>query len=218
MKVFGSSHNNDNSNGNSKLKNSMKLKFKTKTLFTIALIVGLVAGVLVSHSVFAKSYSENSNIVISGSGGKDSLASTIIKSVTSNSINGASIDKKMSGKIATSKFDLSNGKVQIIFFGDWNLDAKGKGAIKFTSDLIMKKVDDGSESKYKLGNLRVTSYQVINGEYRLEGKIDITRIGASQKNWSNIPAVISIPHDEKIIMINFKDTILPLIGVVTSSA
>jgi hypothetical protein len=217
VKVFRSSDDNDNYAENSRLKRCLNKKLNSKTISCIALIAGVVAGVLVTHSVFAKSFSENSNIVISGSGGKNNIASTIIKSVTSDRISAASIDKKLTGKIATSKFDLSNGKVQIIFFGDWILDAKGKDGIKFASILTMKNLDDGSESKYNIANLKVTSYQVINGEYRLEGKLDITRVGSSPKSWGNIPVVISIPQDEKIIMINFEDTILPLLGVVTSN-
>jgi hypothetical protein len=106
--------------------------------------------------------SENTN------GGGNSSSSSRIVTSTGND-NNFQIDRQSSGKIASSRLNLTTGEVEAVLFGDWSLNSTSGFVTNFTY-----KPSNGTGSiEYRMSGLNVNSVNQINDNLVLAGTIDV---------------------------------------------
>ena len=78
---------------------------------------------------------------------------------------------ELSGKIAGSQINLTNGDVESMLFGDWSLNSTAS-SISFSATFTMMPLADNSDSnnatEYRIDNLRANTVQQINKSLCLE--------------------------------------------------
>jgi hypothetical protein len=104
----------------------------------------------------------------SESGSGESVSSSRIVSRTGN--DNLQIDRQLSGKIASSRLNLTSGEVEAVLFGDWSLN----GTSGFVANFIYKPSNGTSPLEYKMSGLELHSINQINDNLVLGGTIDVT--------------------------------------------
>jgi hypothetical protein len=116
----------------------------------------------------SQSSSTSSSVMTSESGGGESVSSSRIVSRTGN--DNLQIDRQLSGKIASSRLNLTSGEVEAVLFGDWSLN----GTSGFVANFIYKPSNGTSPLEYKMSGLELHSINQINDNLVLGGTIDVT--------------------------------------------
>jgi hypothetical protein len=105
----------------------------------------------------------------------------------------STLDVNLSGKVASSHIDLTNGNVKAVIFGDWSLNAQSITRADFSADFtihntttnnllgenmdIVQREADTNQARtmisFKVGHLRLTSLQKINDDFSLRGTTNV---------------------------------------------
>jgi hypothetical protein len=189
--------------------------------------VSLIVGYGINNSVTATSIvtqqqssrssqsSSTSDSVItsessSSSNGEDISSSNSI--VTSTSSDNLQIDMQSSGKIASSRLNLTSGEVEAVLFGDWSLN----GTSGFVTNFVYRPSNGSDSVQYGMSGLGVHSVNRINDDLVLAGTIDVVLNG--QTVLQDAPVTIMIQNG--ILIVGFGNTIgtsdlfggIPIIG------
>jgi hypothetical protein len=140
-----------------------------------------------SSSMVSEQHSSDSDsTVIQQSSGQSQSSSTTSSVITSESSSGEDvssssriisrtggdniqIDRQSSGKIASSRLNLTSGEVEAILFGDWSLnDTSG-----FVANFIYKPSNGTAPIEYEISGLELNSINQINDNLVLAGTIDV---------------------------------------------
>jgi hypothetical protein len=140
-----------------------------------------------SSSMASEQHSSDSDsTVIQQSSGQSQSSSTTSSVITSESSSGEDvssssriisrtggdniqIDRQSSGKIASSRLNLTSGEVEAILFGDWSLnDTSG-----FVANFIYKPSNGTAPIEYEISGLDLNSINQINDNLVLAGTIDV---------------------------------------------
>jgi len=116
--------------------------------------------------------SSTSNSVItseSTSGGGTSSSSSSSTVMTGTGNNNFQIDNPSSGKIASSRLNLTTGEVEAVLFGDWSLN----NTSGFVANFAYKPTNGSGSTEYRMDGLSVNSVNRINDNLVLAGTIDI---------------------------------------------
>jgi hypothetical protein len=116
----------------------------------------------------SQSSSTSSSVITSESGSGESVSSSRIVSRTGN--DNLQLDRQLSGKIASSRLNLTSGEVEAVLFGDWSLN----GTSGFVANFIYKPSNGTSPLEYKMSGLELHSINQINDNLVLGGTIDVT--------------------------------------------
>jgi hypothetical protein len=116
----------------------------------------------------SQSSSTSSSVITSESGSGESVSSSRIVSRTGN--DNLQLDRQLSGKIASSRLNLTSGEVEAILFGDWSLN----GTSGFVANFIYKPSNGTTPLEYKMSGLELHSINQINDNLVLGGTIDVT--------------------------------------------
>ncbi len=115
----------------------------------------------------SQSSSTSSSVITSESGSGESVSSSRIVSRTGN--DNLQIDRQSSGKIASSRLNLTSGEVEAVLFGDWSLnDTSG-----FVANFIYKPSNGTAPLQYQMSGLDLHSINQINDDLVLGGTIDV---------------------------------------------
>ena len=116
----------------------------------------------------SQSSSTSSSVITSESGSGESVSSSRIVSRTGN--DNLQLDRQLSGKIASSRLNLTSGEVEAVLFGNWSLN----GTSGFVANFIYKPSNGTSPLEYKMSGLELHSINQINDNLVLGGTIDVT--------------------------------------------
>ncbi|MDQ3998685.1 MAG: hypothetical protein M3208_00525 [Thermoproteota archaeon] len=116
----------------------------------------------------SQSSSTSSSVITSESGSGESVSSSRIVSRTGN--DNLQLDRQLSGKIASSRLNLTSGEVEAVLFGDWSLI----GSSGFVANFIYKPSNGTTPLEYKMSGLELHSINQINDNLVLGGTIDVT--------------------------------------------
>lgn len=116
----------------------------------------------------SQSSSTSSSVITSESGSGESVSSSRIVSRTGN--DNLQLDRQLSGKIASSRLNLTSGEVEAVLFGDWSLN----GTSGFLANFIYKPSNGTTPLEYKMSGLELHSINQINDNLVLGGTIDVT--------------------------------------------
>jgi hypothetical protein len=115
----------------------------------------------------SQSSSTSSSVITSESSSGEGVSSNRI--VTSTGNDNLQIDRQSSGKIASSRLNLTNGEVEAVLFGDWSLN----GTSGFVDNFIYKPSNGTAPIEYKMSGLELHSINRINDNLVLAGTIDV---------------------------------------------
>ena len=114
------------------------------------------------------SSSTSSSVITSESSSGESVSSSNrIVSRTSN--DNLQIDRQSSGKVASSRLNLTNGEVEAVLFGNWSLN----GTSGFVANFIYKPSNGTAPIEYNMSGLELRSINQINDNLVLAGTIDV---------------------------------------------
>ncbi len=133
-----------------------------------------------------RSSDNDSTVIQQSSGQSQSSSSTSSSVITSESSSGESvsssnrivsrvgddnlqIDRQSSGKIASSRLNLTNGEVEAVLFGNWSLN----GTSGFVANFIYKPSNGTAPIEYNMSGLELRSINQINDNLVLAGTIDV---------------------------------------------
>jgi cytoskeletal protein RodZ len=116
----------------------------------------------------SQSSSTSSSVITSESGSGESVSSSRIVSRTGN--DNLQLDRQLSGKIASSRLNLTSGEVEAVLFGDWSLN----GTSGFVANFIYKPSNGTTPLEYEMSGLELHSINQINDNLVLGGTIDVT--------------------------------------------
>jgi cytoskeletal protein RodZ len=116
----------------------------------------------------SQSSSTSSSVITSESGSGESVSSSRIVTRTGN--DNLQLDRQLSGKIASSRLNLTSGEVEAVLFGDWSLN----GTSGFVANFIYKPSNGTTPLEYKMSGLELHSINQINDNLVLGGTIDVT--------------------------------------------
>jgi hypothetical protein len=105
----------------------------------------------------------------------------------------STLDVNLSGKVVSSRIDLTNGNVKALIFGDWSLNAQSVTRVDFSADftirntttnnllgenmdIVQRERDTNQTSAIiilKVGHLRLTSFQKINDDLSFRGTTNV---------------------------------------------
>ena len=183
------------------------------TIYVIAALLAIAAFVIaayeINNSVIAtsiitqqqssgssQSSSTSDSVIISESSGESVSSSNRILTSTGN--DNLQIDRQSSGKIASSRLNLTNGEVEAVLFGDWSLNSTSG----FSTNFIYLP-SNGSESiQYGMSGLDVRSVNRINENLVLAGTIDV--VSNSRTVLQDAPVTIMIQNG--ILVVGFGNT------------
>jgi hypothetical protein len=115
------------------------------------------------------SSSTSSSVITSESSSGESVSSSNrIVSRTGN--DNLQIDRQLSGKVASSRLNLTNGEVEAVLFGNWSLN----GTSGFVANFIYKPSNGTAPIEYNMSGLELRSINQINDNLVLAGTIDVT--------------------------------------------
>jgi hypothetical protein len=101
------------------------------------------------------------------SSGESVSSSNRIVSRTGN--DNLQIDRQSSGKIASSRLNLTNGEVEAVLFGNWSLNSTSG----FVANFIYKPSNGTAPIEYNMSGLELRSINQINDNLVLAGTIDV---------------------------------------------
>jgi hypothetical protein len=114
------------------------------------------------------SSSTSSSVMTSESSSGESVSSSNrIVSRTGN--DNLQIDRQSSGKIASSRLNLTNGEVEAVLFGNWSLNSTSG----FVANFIYKPSNGTAPIEYNMSGLELRSINQINDNLVLAGTIDV---------------------------------------------
>ena len=114
------------------------------------------------------SSSSSSSVITSESSSGESVSSSnrIVSRVGNDNLQ---IDRQSSGKIASSRLNLTNGEVEAVLFGNWSLN----GTSGFVANFIYKPSNGTAPIEYNMSGLELRSINQINDNLVLAGTIDV---------------------------------------------
>ncbi|HJU94924.1 MAG TPA: hypothetical protein VJ643_02735 [Nitrososphaera sp.] len=115
----------------------------------------------------SQSSSTSSSVITSESGSDESVSSSRIVSRTGT--DNLQIDRQSSGKIASSRLNLTSGEVEAVLFGDWSLNSTSG----FVANFIYKPSNGTAPIEYQMSGLDLHSINQINDNLVLGGTIDV---------------------------------------------
>jgi hypothetical protein len=115
----------------------------------------------------SQSSSTSSSVITSESSSGESVSSSRIVSRTDN--DNLQIDRQSSGKIASSRLNLTSGEVEAVLFGDWSLN----GTSGFVANFVYKPSNGTAPLEYRMSGLELHSINQINDNLVLGGTIDV---------------------------------------------
>ena len=166
------------------------------------------------------SSSENGTSSSSSSSITTDKTQDLTSSATTNTI-----PVQLSGKIASSRFNLNNGNVEQVLFGDWSVNVRSIDDANFVADFSARSSNSNNQedAHYRIGNLKLTSLQTVNENIALGGTVDVTEEKGA-RTWGESPVTILLVNDRAIV-IRFEQQELnevfssqPIIGVVAAAS
>ncbi|MFL6478264.1 MAG: hypothetical protein ACJ707_05540 [Nitrososphaera sp.] len=145
-----------------------------------------------------QSSSTSDSVIISesnNSGGTSSSSSRIVTS-TGNNTN-LQIDGQSSGKIASSRLNLTTGEVEAVLFGDWSLNSTSG----FVTNFTYKPSNGTGSTEYRMSGLNANSVNQINDNLVLAGTIDV--ISNNRTVLQDAPVTIMIQNG--ILVVGFEN-------------
>ncbi|MFL6524225.1 MAG: hypothetical protein ACJ71B_12205 [Nitrososphaera sp.] len=145
-----------------------------------------------------QSSSTSDSVIISesnNSGGTSSSSSRIVTS-TGNNTN-LQIDGQSSGKIASSRLNLTTGEVEAVLFGDWSLNSTSG----FVTNFTYKPSNGTGSTEYRMSGLNANSVNQINDNLVLAGTIDV--ISSNRTALQDAPVTIMIQNG--ILVVGFEN-------------
>ena len=116
----------------------------------------------------SQSSSTSDSVIISESSSGEGVSSSN-RIVTSTGNDNLQIDRQSSGKIASSRLNLTSGEVEAVLFGDWSLN----GTSGFVDNFIYKPSNGTAPIEYKMSGLELHSINQINDNLVIVGTIDV---------------------------------------------
>jgi hypothetical protein len=116
-----------------------------------------------------QSSSSSNSVIVSESTSSDGVSSSN-SIVTSTGNNNLQINMQSSGKIASSRLNLTNGEVEAVLFGNWSLN----GTSGFVANFIYKPSNGTAPIEYNMSGLELRSINQINDNLVLAGTIDVS--------------------------------------------
>jgi hypothetical protein len=154
----------------------------------------------------------------------EDIEELVNKSISSTTTN--TIPVQLSGKIASSRFNLNNGNVEQVLFGDWSVNVRSIDDSSFVADFSARSSSSSNnqeDAHYRIGNLKLTSLQTQNENIALGGTVDVTEERGA-RTWGESPVTILLIND-RTIAIRFEQQELnevfsnqPIIGVVAAAS
>src|SRR5919202_2906020 len=116
----------------------------------------------------SQSSSSSNSVVISqnSSGGAVSSSSKIISRTDGD----LRVDRQASGKIASSKLNLTSGKVESVLFGNWSLNGRAE---EFIANFTYRPENGTAPIEYQMNGLQLHSLNEINDSLVMVGTIDV---------------------------------------------
>jgi len=145
----------------------------------------------------SQSSSTSDSVIISQSSGDESVSSSN-RIVTSTSTDNLQIDRQSSGKIASSRLNLTSGEVEAVLFGDWSLNSTSG----FGTNFIYRPANGSDSIQYGMSGLDVRSVNRINENLVLAGTIDV--VSNSRTVLQDAPVTIMIQNG--ILVVGFGNT------------
>jgi hypothetical protein len=160
----------------------------------------------------SQSSSTSDSVITSESSSNGEGVSSSNRIVTSTSSDNLQIDMQSSGKIASSRLNLTSGEVEAVLFGDWSLN----GTSGFVTNFVYRPSNGSDSVQYGMSGLGVHSVNRINDNLVLAGTIDVVSNG--QTVLQDAPVTIMIQNG--ILVVGFGNTIgtsdlfggVPIIG------
>jgi hypothetical protein len=115
------------------------------------------------------SSSTSESVIISESSNGESVSSSN-SIVTSTGNDNLQIDRQSSGKIASSRLNLTSGEVEAVLFGNWSLN----GTSGFVANFVYKPSNGTAPIEYEMSGLELNSVNRINDNLVLAGAMDAT--------------------------------------------
>jgi hypothetical protein len=115
----------------------------------------------------SSSSSSSSSVEITQSNDGDTVSSS--NTIISRTDGDLRIDRQSSGKIASSRLNLTNGEVDAVLFGDWSLN----GTAGFITNFIYRPANGTDSIEYEMNGLGLRSVSEINDNLVLAGTIDV---------------------------------------------
>jgi hypothetical protein len=182
------------------------------TIYVIAALLAIAAFVIavygINNSVIAtsiitqqqssgssQSSSTSDSVIISESSGESVSSSNRI--VTSTGTDNLQIDRQSSGKIASSRLNLTSGEVEAVLFGDWSLNSTSG----FVTSFIYQPSNASDSIQYGMSGLDVHSVNLVNENLVLAGTIDV--VSNSGAVLQDAPVTIMIQNG--ILVVGFED-------------
>ena len=182
------------------------------TIYVIAALLAIAAFVIaayeINNSVIAtsiitqqqssgspQSSSTSDSVIISESSGESVSSSNRILTSTGN--DNLQIDRQSSGKIASSRLNLTNGEVEAVLFGDWSLNSTSG----FVTSFIYQPSNASDSIQYGMSGLDVHSVNLVNENLVLAGTIDV--VSNSGAVLQDAPVTIMIQNG--ILVVGFED-------------
>jgi len=155
------------------------------------------AAVTVQSSDSLQSSSTSESVMISESSSGEGVSSSS-RIMTSTGNTNLQIDGQSSGKIASSRLNLTDGEVEAVLFGDWSLnDTSG-----FATNFVYKPSNGTGSIEYTMSGFEANSINRINDNLVLAGTIDV--VSNSTTVLQDAPVTIMIQNS--ILIIGFGDT------------
>ena len=145
----------------------------------------------------SQSSSTSDSVIINESSGDGSVSSSN-RIVTSTSTDNLQIDRQSSGKIASSRLNLTSGEVEAVLFGDWSLNSTSG----FGTNFIYRPSNGSDSIQYGMSGLDVRSVNRINENLVLAGTIDV--VSNSRTVLQDAPVTIMIQNG--ILVVGFGNT------------
>jgi hypothetical protein len=142
--------------------------------------------------------STSDSVITSESSSNGEGVSSSNRIVTSTSSDNLQIDMQSSGKIASSRLNLTSGEVEAVLFGDWSLN----GTSGFVTNFVYRPSNGSDSIQYGMSGLGVHSVNRINDNLVLAGTIDV--ISNGQTVLQDAPVTIMIQNG--ILVVGFGNT------------
>jgi hypothetical protein len=175
-----------------------------------------------TQSATGNGITQDSTQSATGSMAED-IEELVNKSISSTTTN--TIPVQLSGKIASSRFNLNNGNVEQVLFGDWSVNVRSIDDSSFAADFSARSSSSSNnqeDAHYRIGNLKLTSLQTVNENIALGGTVDVTEEKGA-RTWGESPVTILLIND-RAIAIRFEQQELnevfssqPIMGVVAAA-
>jgi hypothetical protein len=169
--------------------------------------------------------SSSSNINSNSNSNTQTQSQTATQTANGNSISSTTtntIPVQLSGKIASSRFNLNNGNVEQVLFGDWSVNVRSIDDASFVADFSARSSNNQEDAHYRIGNLKLTSLQTVNENIALGGTVDVTEEKGA-RTWGESPVTILLINDRAMV-IRFEQQELnevfssqPIVGVVAAA-